>query len=285
MASLRELRKHLASVEMTGQMAGAMKTAAAVKFSRISAVMETYSVYAAACARLRALFGSELGGAFPPADPDAPPCYVILGANRGLCGGYNIELYEYADRLLREAGDCRLIVVGRHAAAHYQERGAEPEAVFALPDSPAPADAEPVLEAALALWRGGRTSSVILVWQQFVNTLTQVPSSHVLLPLSAAAEPGGAEKAVYGKQPPLFVPDRSTVLRAAAEACVRTDFLSRVLEASAGHQAATLTTMRSACDNAEETAAALTADISHKRQSEVTSSVIETSGGNARRES
>jgi F0F1-type ATP synthase gamma subunit len=57
-----------------------------------------------------------------------------------------------------------------------------------------------------------------------------------------------------------------------------------VLEAGAGHQAATLTTMRSACDNAEETAAHLTADISHKRQSEVTSSVIETSGQNARRE-
>ena len=74
------------------------------------------------------------------------------------------------------------------------------------------------------------------------------------------------------------------MLRAAAEASVRTEFISRVLEAGAGHQAATLTTMRSACDNAEETAAVLTADISHKRQSEVTSSVIETSGGNVRRE-
>lgn len=282
MASLRELRKHLASVEMTGQMAGAMKTAAAVKFSRISAVMETFSVYAAACARLRDRFGDELGTVLPPANPSAPPCYVILGANRGLCGGYNIELYEYADSLLRDAGDCRLIVVGRHAAAHFRDRGTEPDAVFTLPDSPEPADAEPVLEAALTLWREGQVSSVILVWQRFVNTLNQVPSSFVLLPVSTAQT--GAGKQESAPTSPLYVPDRSTVLRAAAEACVRTDFISRVLEAGAGHLAATLTTMRSACDNAEETAAHLTADISHKRQSEVTSSVIETSGQNARRE-
>ena len=284
MASLRELRKHLYSVEMTGQMAGAMKTAAAVKFSRICAVMETFSVYAAAASRLRDRFGDELGTVYTAADPDAPPCYVILGANRGLCGGYNIELYEYADRILAEAGDCRLIVTGRHATAHFRDRGTEPDAVFTLPDSPAPSDAEPVLDAALTLFREGGASSVILIWQRFVNTLNQVPSSFVLLPAVPDPENRGAGKTDPGKLPPLYLPDRTTVLRAAAEACVRTEFISRVLEAGAGHQAATLTTMRSACDNAEETAAALMADISHKRQSEVTSSVIETSGGNARRE-
>lgn len=283
MASLRELRKHLASVEMTGQMAGAMKTAAAVKFSRIWAVMDTFSVYAAACARLRDRFGDELGTVLPAKNPAAPPCYVILGANRGLCGGYNIDLYEYADSLLRDAGDFRLIVTGRHAAAHFRDRDIEPDAVFTLPDSPGPADAEPVLEAALTFYREGQVSSVILVWQRFVNTLNQLPSSFVLLPVSTVREQAAGETD-SPRQAPLYVPDRSTVLRAAAEACVRTDFISRVLEAGAGHQAATLITMRSACDNAEETAAALTADISHKRQSEVTSSVIETSGGNARRE-
>jgi len=281
MASLRELRKHLASVEMTGQMAGAMKTAAAVKFSRVSAVMETFSAYASACSALRERFGAALGTVLPPADPTAPPCYVLLGANRGLCGGYNIELYDYADRILSEAGDRILIAAGRHAVSHFRERGEEPEAVFDLPDAPEPSDAEPILNAALTLFREGRASSVILIWQRFVNTLTQVPSSFVLLPLDKT---GGGTGGRDTAPEPLYLPDRETVLLTAAEACVRAEFLTRVFEATAGHQAATLTTMRSACDNAEETAAALTADISHKRQSEVTSSVIETSGGNARRE-
>jgi F-type H+-transporting ATPase subunit gamma len=77
------------------------------------------------------------------------------------------------------------------------------------------------------------------------------------------------------------VPDRDTVLKASADACVSADFYARVLEAAAGAQAATLVAMRTASDNADKNAAALEADISHRRQSEVTSGVIETAGGNA----
>ena len=51
MSNLRELKKHLNSVEMTGQMAGAMKTASAVKFSKISAALDRFSGYAGACRR------------------------------------------------------------------------------------------------------------------------------------------------------------------------------------------------------------------------------------------
>ena len=282
MSSLRELRKHLASVEMTGQMAGAMKTASAVKFSKISAALERFSGYAGACAGLRDRFGGALSEAYPAKNPDAPPCYVILGANRGLCGGYNIALYEYADRVIDECPVKPLLVtVGRHAASHFRDRGIEPDAAFLLSDTPDAKEAGSVLQEILGIYREGRASSVVLIWQRFVNTLTQVPSSFVLLPMDSGngAEVGDGRKA----SEPLYLPDRETVLRYAADACIRADFLSRIYEAGAGHQAATLATMRSAYDNAEETAAALTADISHKRQSEVTSSVIETAGGNAGR--
>ena len=280
MSNLRELKKHLNSVEMTGQMAGAMKTASAVKFSKISAALDRLSGYAGACRRLRERFGSALSEAYPAGKPDAPPCFVVLGANRGLCGGYNIALYEYADRLIGECPRAPLLItVGRHAETHFRDRGIEPDAAFVLSDAPDPAEAEPVLDAALSFVREGRASSVTIVWQRFVNTLTQVPSSFVLLP----AESGAGSKDGDLSPEPLFLPDRETVLRYAADACIRAEFFSRIFEAGAGHQAATLATMRSAYDNAEETAAALTAEISHRRQSEVTSSVIETAGGNAGR--
>ena len=125
------------------------------------------------------------------------------------------------------------------------------------------------------LLRDGEISSVTVLWQRFVNMLTQVPDRFGLLPMKSS---GGGTDASDA----LFLPDRDTVLREAAQACVGADFYARVLEAGAGSQAATLVTMRSAYDNAEVTTAELTADISRLRQSEVTSSVIETSGGNLR---
>ena len=66
----------------------------------------------------------------------------------------------------------------------------------------------------------------------------------------------------------------------AADAAAVELFLIEV-EAGGGVQAATMMAMRSAYDNAEESAAELEAAISRKRQSEVTASVIETSGGNS----
>ena len=272
MASLRELRKRLDSVRMTGQMAGAMKTAAAAGYARFNAALTRFAPYAEACSAMRERFGGALGEAYPVKDPSAPPCFIVLGADRGLSGGYNFNLYDYADAILGEAGDFRLFVAGRHAAAHFRERGIGLRE-FAL--STRYEDARAILDEAAGLLRDGEISSVTVLWQRFVNMLTQVPDRFGLLPMKPSGGGGDASDA-------LFLPDRDTVLREAAQACVGADFYARVLEAGAGSQAATLVTMRSAYDNAEASTAELTADISRLRQSEVTSSVIETSGGNLR---
>ncbi len=274
MATLSELKKRLADVRLTGQLAGAMKTASAARYAKAARMLEDFSAYGAACGEIRRRFGTALAGAYPPAAPDAPVCYVLLGSNRGLCGGYNLALYEYADRILRESGGARLLVVGRHAVNRFREKGAAVDGEFTLSDTVSPSDGEGILAAAKTLYLRGEASSVVILWQRFVNMLTQTPSRHTLLPV---APEGGAEADI------LFLPDRETALRAAADACLRADFTAHLLEAAVGSQAATLVAMRSACDNAEQSAAELEAAFSHKRQSEVTASVIETSGGNAGR--
>ncbi|MCR4906945.1 MAG: F0F1 ATP synthase subunit gamma [Clostridiales bacterium] len=275
MASLRELRKRLDSVRMTGQMAGAMKTAAAAGYARFNAALARFTAYAEACDEMRDRFGDALGAAYPVTDPGAPPCFIVLGADRGLSGGYNINLYDYADAILAEAGEFRLFVAGRHAAAHFRERGIEPVSEFTLADAIRYEDAGRILEKAVDMLRAGEISSVTILWQRFVNMLTQVPDRFPLLPMQSSGSQIRGEDA-------LFLPDRDTVLCQAAAACVGADFYARVLEAGAGSQAATLVTMRAAYDNAETSSAELSADISRLRQSEVTSSVIETSGGNLR---
>ncbi len=293
MASLRELKKQLESVRMTGQMAGAMKTASAVKFARISGVLTGYEAYASVCRNLRTRFGRTLSEALPQKNPEAPRCFVLLGSNRGLSGGYNGGLYEFADRILAEAdaagtgdtGGYRLIVVGKHAANRFREQSA-PDVKsriireFTLPDIPSDEDAAPVLACALELYGAGEVSTVEVIWQEFVNMLTQEPAHRVLLPLGTDGGGQVPSESLRGEEP-LYVPDRDTVLKASADACVSADFYARILEAAAGAQAATLVAMRTASDNADKNAAALEADISHRRQSEVTSGVIETAGGNA----
>ncbi|MBQ3126700.1 MAG: F0F1 ATP synthase subunit gamma [Clostridia bacterium] len=273
MASLRELKKHLGSVKMTGQLAGAMKTVSAAKFSRIGAVQQRYAPYAEACRSVMAQYGAALSAAYPCADPSAPICFVILGSNRGLCGGYNAELYRFADEVLAACTvPYRLIVCGKTAIAHF--RGAEDkiEKTFIFPDTAQYADCMPLFSCIRSLYTGGQISSVEIIGQRFVNMMTQTPARTTLLPLAADADPQEQEGLLY-------VPDRDAFLHAAAESCLSSALYAHLLDACAGAQAATLMAMRSAYDNAEQSAAALETVISRKRQSEVTASVIETSGG------
>lgn len=102
--------------------------------------------------------------------------------------------------------------------------------------------------------------------------LTRRPTAKKVLPMAGGQ---GREHAAV-----LLLPDRESVLKNAAVNCVDAVMYSAILSAAAGAQAATLVAMRSAYDNALESAAALETEISRKRQSEVTNSVLETASGN-----
>ena len=288
MPNSRELQKHLEGVKLTFQIAGAMKTASTVKFAKTGAALSAASPRTAACREIRNRFGGALSAAEPCVNPSAPKCFIILGTNRGLCGGYNHSLYEFADDVLAKAGSCRLIVVGRHAAARYRgisvrngDHILTDDSVFVIPDVPKWSDAAPVFDLAVSLYRAGEVSSVGIIGQKFVNALVQKPYVRQLLPIVPDID--ADETGHTDSHDVIFMPDRETVLMSAASAVISAEFYSYILEAAAGAQAASLAAMRAASDSAEKTAAKLESDISRLRQSEITSGVIEVAGGNAGR--
>ncbi len=276
MPSLRELRKHLKSITTTEQLAGAMKTVSAAKFSRISAVLEGYRPYADTCRGLLDRFGSQLAEVMPCVNSDAPVCYVVMASNRGLCGGYNIALLDYADEFLAAVTEpYTLVACGKMAIAHFEGKA---DREFILPDVPDYSACADFCDYLRSAYTNGEVSAVYLIYQDFVNMLTQKPVCERLLPLADVQE--DADEHPEPDDDMLYVPDRETVLRNSCLSCVNASLYSIILESAAGAQAATLMAMRSAYDNAQESSAALETVISRKRQSEVTASVLETSSDN-----
>lgn len=272
MASLQELRKRLRSIQSTGQLAGAMRTAATAKYAKVSRVRDEFTPYARACRDMLRLLGAA--GIERKAEVPAPrECLVILGGNRGLCGGFNAELLRFLDDELRKREDPLLLVCGRKAAVYLRERGMAFED-FPLSDVPSYDEIRPLAERLRELYVTGEVERVLVVYQSFRNMLTQIPAAAQLLP---ETEPDGEERAA----PLLFLPDRETIGAQLAVSCVDAQMFDLALENSAGAQAATIMAMRSACDNAEASAADLEITINRRRQAEVTSSVIETASGSA----
>lgn len=286
MAGLEQLKKRLRSVELSGQLAGAMRTVASAKYARINRMYAGYRHYAEEMARLARLCGDSV--IWHSGAAAVPDCYVVLGHNRGMCGGYNAQLHAFMEEVLTkaaragsdpadtagEAGQAPaplVVLCGKATIAYCQERGIRYERSFLLPDVPDFDACRPLLALLESLYREGKVRSVHLIHQHFVNTLSQIPADKLLLPLEGSGEGGQADI--------LWIPDRETVCADIGRRILDTVFFQTVLEAALGAQAATLTAMRTAYDNATESAEKLTIQMNKRRQSAVTTGVIETSSG------
>ena len=271
MAGLQELRKRLRSIRSTGQLAGAMRTAATAKYARLNRVRGTFSPYAQACETML----HHLGGAGIPRETEEirhRDAVVLMSSNRGLCGGFNAELFRFFSQREESGEEPLLFVWGRKAAAWLREQGREAEE-FPVSDIPDYQEVKALSNRLRGLYVSGEVERILVVYQSFHNMLTQTPAERQILPEPRAAETKDDASLLY-------LPDRETIGAQLAVSCMDTALYNLALENAAGAQAATLVAMRSACDNAEASAAKLEITINRRRQADVTASVIETAAGN-----
>ena len=282
MPSLRDLKKRLQSVKTTGQLAGAMRTVSTAKYSRIGSVLADSLPYSEMARRLLIEASAAEKPAKKPASFDEPaeeeslkPLFVLISGNRGLCGGYNHELFNYFTEVVSGAGEYETVVCGRMAADFCREKKLPVRAAFPVSDVPEFHEAKALSEYLLKEFEGGGFSSVTLIFQRAVNMLKQEPDSRVFLP--AEEEEGGAPTETE------FIPDAETVLNELRTFCLSAEAYSLLLSCASGAQAATIMAMRAAYDNAKKQTGLLETAINRRRQSEVTQSVLETSSDTTNR--
>lgn len=268
MANLQVLRKRFKSIQATADMASAMKTAATVKYSKISRELANIEEYSLACSKTLTLFGDAVLSRNTD-KINTRNCLVLFSNNRGFCGGFNGELLRFFEtRLSEETEPPLLLVLGQKGASFCKSKGLEYE-VLPLNDIPSYKDAESMTKRLFDLYADGEVNRIDLIYQCFKNMMVQVPTAETILP--HPVQNSGPERDL------LFLPDRETAMQAPAMYCLINSIYGIMLGHSAGIQTATTIAMRNACDNAEESLEKLETLINRIRQAEVTNSVIETS--------
>lgn len=272
MAGLAQLKKRLRSIELSGQLAGALKTVSSAKYARLSHGFAAERVRSDKLERLAALCGGNDEREF--VSEDARDCVVVIGHGKGFCGGYNAELHAFAETVLQRHPGAYTLVCGKKAIAYFEDKRLPVCERFLLPELPAMEVCRPLIERAAELYDEGKVLSVRLVYQSFVNSLTQTPVERVVLPLAPAQESGGGEDV-------LWIPDRATVARGLRRKIYEAQFFRAILEGALSAQASTLNAMRTAYDNALDASEKLRIQINKTRQSAVTAGVLEVSSGAA----
>jgi F-type H+-transporting ATPase subunit gamma len=124
-----ELRRRLRSLSTLGSAVAAMKSLSAHQFREARAALDAMRAYRSGVERL----ASSSGASLPAGDGQAG--LVLLGAELGVCGGYNARLASFAHARRSEAGAGPTLCVGRRTAAMLTRRGVEPLNVSGAPTS------------------------------------------------------------------------------------------------------------------------------------------------------
>src|SRR5262245_50880614 len=213
-------------------------------------------------------------------------CYVVMTADRGLCGGYNAGVQRAAEGEVKAdvlAGKAyNIIPVGRKAESYFRFRGYKLGQGFAgFSDNPTYDDAKRIGQHVVELYASGEVDRVELVYTRFISAGSQEVVLRPLVPLSAETVAGGDGKAgadgTAGDYE--FEPDPTAILETLLPRYVEARVYAALLNAAASEHAFRQRAMKSATDNADELIKNLSITMNRARQDSITTEIMEIVGG------
>ncbi|GAW93838.1 ATP synthase F1 subunit gamma [Calderihabitans maritimus] len=203
--------------------------------------------------------------------------YIVITADRGLCGGYNANIIRLTERTLAGVEEeIRIVAVGRKGRDYFRRRGREiVKEYIAIGDDPTFTQAKALAHEMMELFEEKVFDKLYLVYTEFVSTMRQVPKIVPLLPLSPSPEKQEEKKEVEY----IYEPSPQGILENLLPRFVETQVYQALLEAKASEHGARMTAMRSASDNAAEMIDRLTLSFNRARQAAITKEISEIVGG------
>ena len=283
MATLRDIRRRIRSVQSTQKITRAMKLVAAAKLRRAQERIMAARPYAAKMSELTTHVVAR-------AEPDRHALLtrraggrkrlVVITADKGLCGAFNSNILRASLHFLREAGDSAdltLIVVGRKARDFYRRRQwAVKSEMLGFFDRLAYAHAQELAGQLMAAYLGEEVDEVHLMYNEFRSVAVQRVKREPLLPIEPAAHPEG-DIAAAGDY--IYEPNPDAILASLLPRHVTTQVFRALMESVAGEYGARMTAMEAATKNAKEMIDVLTIQYNKARQERITKELLDIVGG------
>jgi len=287
MASLKEIKGRIGSVEGTLKITSAMKMVASAKLHKAQGAIENMLPYDR---QLHKIMVSLLSG---DAKVSSPFCeshsrvkrvaVVAIASNSSLCGGYNSNVLRHTTALLKEYAEQGLgaeaidvYVIGRkldqslgkmkgfNLIRDYVEKG----------DNPAFASAKDLAQRLMQDYQSGRIDKVELVYMHFKSTASQIPTRENYLPVELKQEGETMSTSGY-----IIEPTPSEVLNALIPDALCMKIYTIMLDAQAAEHAARTVAMQTATDNANDLLGELRIQYNKGRQAAITAELLDIVGG------
>ena len=281
MASLKVLRRRIRSVTSTRQITKAMEMVAAAKLRRAQAralATRPYAIRLTGMLENLAAVAREQELPLFAAREVKQTALVLIGSNRGLCGGFNTNLFRAAEERLRGAapGSLALVIVGRKGRDFFRRRDWPVLATFAdLGDDAGVESARRVTADLLGRFESGAVDKVEILYTRFHSALRRQVTFETFLPIGAAPAAGGPEVA----RDLIFEPGLESIFAALLPRFASARMLAALADSRASEEGARMTAMGAANKNAGELLDLLVLQRNRLRQSMITREILDIVGG------
>lgn len=293
MATLREIKRRITSVNNIAQVTNAMQLVAASRMRKAQENAQKGKLYAQ---RLREMMVQLSLNKTLNVDPMIDPTYttsknvyvLVFSPQRGLAGALPGNLTRFTIQFVRELEkngySVQLITIGRKVRDQLVFGGHELVADFSdIPEVPTTADVRPILKMITEGYLQHDAGKVFMIYPDFVNPMVQMPTAQTLLPLDietlelAEEEFDKTAGVVQTDAAMIFEPDMGSILSELIPQYLETQIFQKRLETIASEYSARMVAMKNATENAKELKEDLTIEFNKSRQAIITRELAEIS--------
>ena len=279
MSNLKEIRSRITSISSTMKITSAMKMVSAAKLKKSQDRMSNIKPYSQALnATIQNLLPNvnhseiKLTKQF---SEKQKTLIVAITSNRGLCGGFNANIFKKAKELKNE--DTEVLSIGKKSAdlfSRNQYRVIKTE--NDILDNPGRLLSQKISQKIIDGFLAGKWSKVILIFNKFKNAATQIVESAPILPIKI--NDIDVEENKSGKDY-IFEPDKTSIINTLIPNQIHTQLFEAILNSIAAEHGARMTAMHKATDNANELKQNLTLAYNRQRQAAITNEILEIVAG------
>ena len=284
MSGAKEIKSKIGSVQNTQKITSAMEMVAASKMRRAQEGMAASRPYAE---NMRNVIGHIALGNLEYRHPYLEERevkrvgYIVISTDRGLCGGLNINLFKQvladAAKWQNQGAEVEFGVVGSKATSFFNNMGSKVTSqISGLGDSPSVTDLIGSVRVMLNAYDNGEIDRLFVVYNKFVNTMTQQPTIDQLLPL-----PKSDDDEIKHRWDYVYEPDAQVLLDQLLVRYTESQVYQGVVENLACEQAARMVAMKAATDNAGDLIDDLQLVYNKARQASITQELSEICAGAA----
>lgn len=285
MANLKEVRNRITSVKSTQQITKAMKMVSAAKLRRAQQKIQQMRPYAEKMNELLGNVSGNVEGSTSEKYFNAPSgkktLFVLVTADRGLCGGFNSGLFKSLRSKFQgelasayEGGLVDFYCVGKKGRELMERFGAniikKNDGFF---QSFGWEEAEGVAADLMDLYESGEYKEIHVVYNRFKNAATYFATFEQWLPVVGTLE------ATESNNDFIFEPGKVSILDELVPRSLKISLFKALLDSNASEHGARMTAMDSATENAQDLLRDLSIEYNKARQATITNEILEIVGG------